>query len=80
MSICVSVCLSVFVCVSVRAITFEAVDIKTTLLVWCYILTISRSSLSIKVIGSRSRSSHGKCLFCYLDLTWFDLSEVKAIN
>ena len=53
-SVCVCVC-------SVRAITFEPVDIETSFLVWWYILTISRSSLSIKVIGSRSRSSHGKC-------------------
>ena len=45
-----SSCLCVCVCVSVRAITFEAVDIETSILVWCYILTISRSSLSIKDI------------------------------
>ena len=48
------VCGNVFVvsvCLSVRAITFEPVDIETSFLVWCYILTISRSSLSIKVIG-----------------------------
>ena len=48
------VCLSV--CVSVWAITFECLDIETSFLVWRYILTISRSSLSIKIIGSRSRS------------------------
>ena len=46
------VCLSVFL--SVQAITFEPLDIETSFLVWRYILTISRSSLSIKVIGSRS--------------------------
>ena len=57
MSVCLSVCVSVCVCVSLQAITFE-VDIETLILVWWYILTISRSSLSIKVIGSRSRSSH----------------------
>ena len=57
--VCLSVCLSV--CVSVQAITFEAIDIETSFLVWWYILTISRSSLSIKVIGSKSRSYHGKC-------------------
>ena len=39
------------VCLSVWAITFEGVDIETSFLVWCYILTISTSSLSIKVIG-----------------------------
>ena len=47
-----SVCLSV----SVRAITFECLDTETSFLVWWYILTISRSSLSIKVIGLRPRS------------------------
>ena len=43
-------------------------------------MTISRSSLSIKVIGSRS--SHGRCSFCYLDISsiWYDLSEVSVIN
>ena len=49
-----SVCLSV--CVSVQTITFESLHIWTSFLVFRYILTISRSSLSIKVIGSRSRS------------------------
>ena len=57
-SLCVCVC--VCVCLSVQAITFEQVDIETSFLVWCYILTISRSGLSIKIIGSRSRLSHGK--------------------
>ena len=60
-SVCVSVCLCV--CVTVQAITFEGVDIETSFLVWCYILTISRSSLSIKVIGSRSSSSHENANF-----------------
>ena len=45
---CVCVCVSV--CVPVWAITFEAVDIETSFLVWWYILTIPRSSLSIKGI------------------------------
>ena len=49
-----SSCVCVCVCLSVRAITFEPVDTETSFLVWCYILTTSRSSLSIKVIGSRS--------------------------
>ena len=48
------VCLSV--CLSVQAITFEPLDIETSFLVCRYILTIARSSLSIKVIGSRLRS------------------------
>ena len=54
MSVCVSVCLCI--CVSVQAITFERLDTETSFLVWWYILTISRSSLSTKVKGSRSRS------------------------
>ena len=74
------VCLSV--CLCVRAITFEAVDIETSLLVWWDILTIARSSLRIKIIGSRSRSYLEKYLFGYLDisLTWFYMSKVKNIN
>ena len=57
----VSVCGSVSVCLSVWAIMFEAVDIETSFLAWWYIMNISRSSWIIKVIESRSRSSHGKC-------------------
>ena len=41
------------VCVSV---TFECLNIETSFLVWWYILTISRSGFSTKVIGPRSRS------------------------
>ena len=48
------VCVSVFL--SVQAITFEPLHIETSFLVCRYIFTISRSSLGIKVIGSRSRS------------------------
>ena len=48
-SVCVSVCLSV--CPCVQTITFELLDIETSLLVCRYILTISRPSLSIKVIA-----------------------------
>ena len=51
--VCVSVCLSVFL--FVQAITFKPLDIETSLLVCRYILTISRSSLTIKAIGLRSR-------------------------
>ena len=62
------VCLSVSVCVSVflsvQAITFEPLDIEIfTLLVCRYILTMSKSNLSIKVIGSRSMSYENKYLF-----------------
>ena len=48
--VCVSVCLSI------QAITFELLHIETSSLVCRYILTITRSSLSTKVIGSSSRS------------------------
>ena len=58
--VCLSVCLSVSVFLSVQAITFELLDIETSFLVCRYILIISRSSLSIKVIGSRSRSYEKK--------------------
>ena len=47
--VCLSVCLSVFL--SVQAITFEPLGIETSFLVSRYILTISRSSLSIKSLG-----------------------------
>ena len=58
LSVCLCVCLSVFL--PVQAITFEPLNIETSFLVCRYILTISRSSLSIKVIGSRSRSYEKK--------------------
>ena len=58
--VCLSVCVSVFL--SVQAITFEPLNIETSFLVCRYILTISRSSLSIKVIGSRSRSYEKKVI------------------
>ena len=54
--VCLSACLSIYLSVflSVEAITFEPLDIETSFLVCRYILTISSSSLSMKVIGSRS--------------------------
>ena len=52
--VCVSVCLSAYP--SVQPITFEMLHRETSFLVCKYIFTISRSHLSIKVIGSRSRS------------------------
>ena len=64
--VCLSVCLSVFM--SVWAITFEPLHIETSFLVYRYILTISRSSLSIKVIRSRSRSYEKNDNFTYLNL------------
>ena len=62
--ICLSVCLSV--CPSVQAITFEPLHIKTSFLVCRYIFTISRSSLSIKVIGSRSYEKNNN--FTYFNM------------
>ena len=59
--LCICVCVCVCVCLSVRAITFETADIETSFFVWWYILTVLSSVLSIKVIGWRSRSSHGNC-------------------
>ena len=52
--VCLSVCLSV--CSSVQAVTFGLLHIETLYLVCRCILTMSRSCLSIKIIGSRSRS------------------------
>ena len=61
LSVCVSVCESVYV--SVQAITFELLQLGTSFSVYRYILTTSRSSLSIKVIGSRSTSN---LFFCHI--------------
>ena len=65
MFLVMSVCLSVFL--SVQAITFEPLDIETSFLVCRYILTISRSCLSIKVSGSRSRSYEKNDSFTYFN-------------
>ena len=43
------------VCVSVQMITFELLKVGTLPLVHTYIFILSRTSLSTKVIGSRSR-------------------------
>ena len=64
--VCLPVCVSVFL--SVQAITFEPLNIETSFLVCRYILTISRSSLSIKVIRSRSRSYEKNNIFTYFNL------------
>ena len=75
------VCLSVFL--SVQAITFEPLDIETSFLVCRYILTISRSSLRMKVIGSSSRSYEKNGSFAYFNLLnlcmWLQvINKVKA--
>ena len=75
MSACLSVCLSVFL--SVQAITFEPLDIETSFLVCRYILTISRSNLSIKVIGSRSCEKNDS--FTYFNLLTLSM-WVQVIN
>ena len=81
--LCVCVCLSVFL--SVQAITFEPLDIETSFLVCTYILTISGSSLSIKVIGSRSRSYEKNDNFTYFNMSilciWLQvINEVKVTH
>ena len=84
-SVCPSVCqMSVCpsVCLSVQTITFEPLHIGTSFLVWRYILTISRSSLSIKVIGSRSRSCAKNDYLlistCYSFVCTFTINKVKV--
>ena len=81
--ICLCVCLSV--CPSVQTITFELFHIKTSFLVCRYIFTISRSSLSIKVIGPRSRSYEKNDNFTYFNMLilyiWLQvINEVKVTN
>ena len=72
--VCLSVCLSVSLsiclsmCISVQAITFELLHIETSFLVYRYIFTISSSSLSIKVIGSRSWSNEKNDNFTYFHM------------
>ena len=61
--VCVCVCVCLSVCLSVQAITFEAVDTEILFLAWWYILMISRSSSSAKVIELVSRSYIEKGLF-----------------
>ena len=76
-------CLSV--CLSVQAITFELLHIETSFLVCRYILSISRSSLSIKVIGSRLRSYEKNDNFTYFNTlilcVWLQvINKVKFIH
>ena len=72
LSVCLCVCLCVTVCpsvcISVQALTSEPLHIETSLLVYRYIFTISRSSLSIKVIRSRSRSYEKTYNFTYFNM------------
>ena len=50
-----SACVCVFL--SVQAVMFEPIKVGVSFLVHTYIFTISRSSLSTKVIGSKSWSN-----------------------
>ena len=77
--ICLSVCLCV--CPSVQTITFELFHIKTSFLVCRYIFTISRSSLSIKVIGPRSRYDNFTYFNMLILYIWLQvINEVKVTN
>ena len=81
--VCLSVCLSV--CPSVQAITFELLHIETSFLVCWYIFTTSRSSLSIKVIGSRLRSYEKNDDFTYFNMSilciWLQvINEIKVTH
>ena len=68
MSVCLSVCLYLSICVSVcSGYSFWTTLHRDFILVCRYILTISRSSLSIKVIGSRSRSYEKSDSFTYFN-------------
>ena len=87
LSVCVAVCLCVClsVCPSVQAITFEPLHIDTSFLVCRYIFTISRSSLSIKVIGHWSRSYEKNDNFTYSNMLILCIclqviSEVKVTH
>ena len=82
-SVCVSVCLSV--CPSVQAITFELLYIDTSFLVYRYIFATSRSSLRLKVIGSRSRSYERTDHFTYFHMSilciWLSvLNDIKVTH
>ena len=83
LSVCVSVCLSVWP--SVQAVTFEPLHIETSFLVCWYIFTTPRARLSIKVIGSRSRSYEKNYHFTYFNMSiisiWLQVSnEVKVTH
>ena len=73
------------VCVSVQAITFELLHIETSFLACRYIFTISRSCLSIRVIGSKSMSYEKNDNFTYFNMLilfiWSQvINEVKVTH
>ena len=55
--LCVSLSFCLSFCQSVQAITFKPLNVEPLFLVHISISTISRSSLNINVIGSKSRSN-----------------------
>ena len=72
-------------CPSVQALTFKLLHIETSFLVCRYIFTISKSSLSIKVIRSRSRSYEKNDNFTYFNMLilciWLQvINEVKVTH
>ena len=80
-----SVCVCVSVCPSVQNITFEPLHIETSFLVYRYIFAMSGSSLSIKVIGSGSRSCEKNDNFTYFNMLilcmWLRvINEVRVTN
>ena len=86
LSVYLSVCLSVHlsVCVPVQVITFEPLKVGTSFLVHTHIFIMSRSSLSTKVIGSRSRSNdknaHVFSMFCDLCVTRMVPFRLKSFS
>ena len=80
--VCVSVCVSVYLSVflSVLGINFEPLDIETSFLVCRYILTISRSSLSIKVIGSRSYKKNDNFTYFNLLILYMWLQVINKVK
>ena len=66
LAVCQSLCLSVFL--PIQAITFEPLYIETLFLICRYVFITNRSSLCIKVIGSRSRSYEKKMIILLIQL------------
>ena len=74
-------CVCACVCLSVQAITFEPLQLGSSFSAYRYILTISRSSLSIKVIDQgqmKKRTYFIKC-FCNLCVAWKIRLQLKGI-
>ena len=65
---CLCVCLCLSVCLPVQAITFWTLSHRNFIFGMQDLLTISRSSLSIKVIEQRSRSYDRNANFIYFNI------------